>query len=143
MRSDPLVKLPPLPPSTKTELATELLRRRIRSGEFEPGEPLRIDVLTRELGPGGFGLVTIGTSLVICFSLVVDAGTEVLNLRDMARDPSRFRELAGPVLGLRLALSVLSAALLAATVALAVPARDRPTLLLFALLLLRTCAAAF
>ncbi len=96
---------------------------------------LTLLVLTRELGPGGFGLVTIGTSLVICFSLVVDAGTEVLNLRDMARDPGRFRELAGPVLGLRLALSVLSAALLAATVALAVPARDRPTLLLFALLL--------
>jgi DNA-binding GntR family transcriptional regulator len=44
-----LVKLPPLPPATKTEHATEVLRRRIRAGEFEPGQPLRIDVLTREL----------------------------------------------------------------------------------------------
>jgi DNA-binding GntR family transcriptional regulator len=44
-----LAKLPPLPPATKTEHATEVLRRRIRAGEFEPGQPLRIDVLTREL----------------------------------------------------------------------------------------------
>lgn len=40
----------PFPPSTKTELATQTLRSRIRLGELEPGEPLRIDVLTRELG---------------------------------------------------------------------------------------------
>lgn len=45
-----MVKLPPLPPATKTEHATEVLRRRIRAGEFEPGQPLRIEVLTRELG---------------------------------------------------------------------------------------------
>lgn len=49
MRARGVVRLPSLP-STKTEHATEMLRRRIRSGEFEPGEPLRIDVLTRELG---------------------------------------------------------------------------------------------
>jgi DNA-binding GntR family transcriptional regulator len=42
----------PAPPhhSTKAEFATEALRARIRSGELKPGAPLRIDVLTRELG---------------------------------------------------------------------------------------------
>jgi DNA-binding GntR family transcriptional regulator len=42
----------PAPPhySTKAEVATEALRARIRSGELKPGDPLRIDVLTRELG---------------------------------------------------------------------------------------------
>jgi DNA-binding GntR family transcriptional regulator len=42
----------PAPPqfSTKAEVATETLRARIRSGELKPGDPLRIDVLTRELG---------------------------------------------------------------------------------------------
>lgn len=40
----------PLHYSTKAEMATEALRARIRSGELKPGDPLRIDVLTRELG---------------------------------------------------------------------------------------------
>jgi DNA-binding GntR family transcriptional regulator len=35
---------------TKTEFALQQLRERIRSGEFEPGSRLRLNVLTRELG---------------------------------------------------------------------------------------------
>jgi DNA-binding GntR family transcriptional regulator len=35
---------------TTAEVATEILRRRIRQGEVKPGERLRIDALTRELG---------------------------------------------------------------------------------------------
>jgi DNA-binding GntR family transcriptional regulator len=35
---------------TKTELALQALRERIRSGELRPGERLRVDELTRELG---------------------------------------------------------------------------------------------
>jgi DNA-binding GntR family transcriptional regulator len=35
---------------TKAEVATEILRRRIRQGEVQPGEPLRIYTLTHELG---------------------------------------------------------------------------------------------
>jgi DNA-binding GntR family transcriptional regulator len=34
---------------TKTELALQALRERIRSGELQPGERLRVDELTREL----------------------------------------------------------------------------------------------
>src|SRR5262245_28498270 len=36
--------------STKTELALEVLRERIRNGELAPGERLRVDELTQELG---------------------------------------------------------------------------------------------
>lgn len=35
---------------TKTELALQALRERIRSGELQPGQRLRVDDLTRELG---------------------------------------------------------------------------------------------
>jgi DNA-binding GntR family transcriptional regulator len=35
---------------TKTELALQTLRERIRSGQLRPGERLRVDELTRELG---------------------------------------------------------------------------------------------
>ncbi len=35
---------------TKTELALQALRDRIRSGELEPGQRLRVEELTRELG---------------------------------------------------------------------------------------------
>jgi DNA-binding GntR family transcriptional regulator len=35
---------------TKTEVALESLRERIRSGQLRPGERLRVDELTRELG---------------------------------------------------------------------------------------------
>ena len=35
---------------TKTELALQALRERIRSGQFQPGQRLRVDELTRELG---------------------------------------------------------------------------------------------
>lgn len=41
---------PPQLSFTKAEVATEILRRRIRQGEVKPGEPLRIFSLTRELG---------------------------------------------------------------------------------------------
>jgi DNA-binding GntR family transcriptional regulator len=45
------MSLPPEQMSfTKAEVATEILRRRIRQGEVKPGEPLRIYTLTRELG---------------------------------------------------------------------------------------------
>jgi len=67
-------------------------------------------ILARELHPGGFGLISTGIVLVGWFRLVVDSGTESLNVREIARRPDRFREIADPVLGLRLALSVVAAA---------------------------------
>ena len=46
---EPAARLPPRH-LTKTELALELLRERIRSGELAPGQRLAIDELTRLLG---------------------------------------------------------------------------------------------
>lgn len=97
---------------------------------------LAIVLLARRLGPDGFGLVTLGTTLVAWFALVVDSGTEFLNIRDISRRPDRFREIAEPVLGLRLALAV-PAAILMVAISLIVPATgsDRHVLWLFALVL--------
>lgn len=92
--------------------------------------------MARELGPDGFGLVTLGTTLVVWFTLVADAGTEVLSIRDVSRRPERFRSIVEPLLGLRLALSSVAMVLLAAS-ALVASARlsDRIVLGLFALVL--------
>ena len=63
-------------------------------------------ILATRLGPAGFGIVTFGLTLVAWCSYVVDAGTEILDVREIARRPDRFREISERVLGLRLALSV-------------------------------------
>jgi O-antigen/teichoic acid export membrane protein len=70
-------------------------------------------VLIRRLNPGPYGLVTIGIALVGWFALVVDSGTEQLNIREISKEPSRFREFADPVLGLRLTLSIAAGIILA------------------------------
>ena len=93
-------------------------------------------VLATRLGPAGFGIVTFGLTLVAWFSYVVDAGTEILNVREIARRPDRFRPIAERVLGLRLTLSVLAAALFVVGAwLLARSDLTRETLVLFALLL--------
>ncbi len=93
-------------------------------------------ILATRLGPAGFGIVTFGLTLVAWCSYVVDAGTEILNVREIARRPDRFRHISERVLGLRLTLSVVAAALF--VVGAWVLARSdltRETLMLFALLL--------
>ena len=93
-------------------------------------------VMARQLGPSGFGVAVLGTTLVTWFKLVMDAGTETLGVRDTSRSPHRFRELTEPILGLRLALSLAAAGLLALTaVALAETPAEREALLLFGLVL--------
>ena len=93
-------------------------------------------VLATRLGPTGFGIVTFGITLVAWFSYVVDAGTEILNVREIARRPDRFRHISERVLGLRLVLSVLAAVLFVAGAwLLARSDVTRSTLVLFALLL--------
>jgi O-antigen/teichoic acid export membrane protein len=93
-------------------------------------------VLARRLGPSDFGIVSFALSLVGWFGLVVDSGTELLNVRDIAREPHRFRELAERVLGLRLAISILSAGLFVAAVeVLARSTRVRDAVVLFAVVL--------
>ena len=93
-------------------------------------------VLARRLGPSDFGIVSFALSLVGWFGLVVDSGTELLSVRDIAREPHRFRELAGRVLGLRLAISLAAGAVFVAFVeAFAQSSRVRDTVVLFALVL--------
>jgi PST family polysaccharide transporter len=67
-------------------------------------------ILARRLHPDGFGLVTLGITLVGWFGVVVDSGTETLNVRDISRAPERFREIADRVLGLRIALAIVTGA---------------------------------
>ena len=69
--------------------------------------------LARQLTPGPYGVITVGIALIGWFGLVVDSGTEQLNVREISRRPERFRELADAVLGLRLVLSVIAAVILA------------------------------
>jgi PST family polysaccharide transporter len=92
--------------------------------------------LARRLSPGGFGLVVVGMTLVNWFRIVVDSGTEVLGVRDVARRPRLFRQIAEPILGLRLALS-LAAMGLFVVAASVIPGTDtdRQAALLFALIL--------
>ena len=92
--------------------------------------------MTRRLGPASFGLVTLGVTLVLWLKLIVDAGTETLNVREIARRPDRFKEIAGPVLGLRLCMSGFAVVLFVAIpFAFVADARSREILLLFALAL--------
>jgi O-antigen/teichoic acid export membrane protein len=70
-------------------------------------------ILIRQLNPGPYGLIFFGTILVGWFALLVDSGTESLNVREISKRPDRFRQLADPVLGLRIALSIVAGAALA------------------------------
>ncbi|HEU0304019.1 MAG TPA: oligosaccharide flippase family protein [Gaiellaceae bacterium] len=93
-------------------------------------------LLARRLGPTGFGIVTFGFTLVAWFSFVADSGTEILNVREIARRPDRFRSIAERVLGLRIALSVVATGLfLLAVLLFARSDLTRSTLVLFALML--------
>ena len=93
-------------------------------------------VLARRLGPDGFGVITLGLTLVAWFSFVVDSGTELLNVRDIARAPDRFRQIAASVLGLRLALSAVAAVVFVVGVEVfARSAYTRDAVVLFAFLL--------
>jgi O-antigen/teichoic acid export membrane protein len=95
-----------------------------------------IIVMARRLGPHGFGLVTLGTTLVVWFGVIADAGTEVLNIRDISRRPEHFKRLAEPVLGLRLLLSAAAMLLLfGASFIASADSSDRLVLWLFALIL--------
>jgi PST family polysaccharide transporter len=93
-------------------------------------------ILARRLEPSGFGLVTLGITLVGWFGVVVDSGTETLNVRDIAREPHRFREIADRVLGLRLALAIATGAVFAIGVELFANSElSRSVLLPFALVM--------
>jgi O-antigen/teichoic acid export membrane protein len=93
-------------------------------------------LLARRLGADNFGLITIGLAAISWFAIVVDSGTELMTIRDVSRNPTRFRELADRVVGLRLA--VCSAAIVLYVIGVFALSRsvfDRDVLLRFGLVL--------
>jgi O-antigen/teichoic acid export membrane protein len=90
--------------------------------------------MAQALGPDGFGIVALGTTLVAWTALGVDAGTELLAVRDLGRAPQRLRAIAEPLLGLRLTMALALGAVLV-LVALVAGGGDAETLALFALVL--------
>lgn len=92
-------------------------------------------LLARTLQPAALGLVILGTTLVNWFRIVVDSGTETLGVRDISRDPRRFREIADPILGLRLALSAIAGIIFFIVALLVADGDHRHVMWLFALLL--------
>ena len=80
--------------------------------------------------------MAVGLAITTWVGLVADAGTEMLTTRNIAREPSGFRRIAEEVLGLRLAMSLGCALVLAAgAIAFAGTATSREVYLLFALVL--------
>jgi O-antigen/teichoic acid export membrane protein len=97
---------------------------------------LALILLARRLHPYGFGLIILGTTLLNWFAIVADSGTEVITTRNVSRQPDRFRSIVDDVLGLRLALSVIAAALFVAVVLITTGGGPRTSILLpFALAL--------
>jgi O-antigen/teichoic acid export membrane protein len=97
---------------------------------------IAVVVLARRLGPGGFGLVTLGLSIAGWLAIAVDSGTETLSIREIARRPSEFRAIADRMLALRLAMSLAAAAVFAAGVyVFSSSVHDRSVVLRFALIL--------
>jgi len=73
-------------------------------------------VLARGFGPQGFGLASVGMAAVGWLALGADSGTELLTVRNVSREPGRFREIAERILGLRLALALVTTLLYVAGV---------------------------
>ena len=111
---------------------------RLAAGEAAARLPgfVAVALLARRLGPGAFGLITLGIALVGWYALVVDSGTETLHIREVSRAPHRFRELVDSVLGLRLALSlVATGAFVSGAFLFSNSAHDRSVLLRFGIVL--------
>ena len=92
--------------------------------------------MTRQLSLDEFGLVALGGNLVLWFAVTVNSSTQTIGLRDVSREPHRFKEILEPLLGVRLALSLAAIVVFAVTAAVVgSDAEDRLVLLLFALAL--------
>jgi O-antigen/teichoic acid export membrane protein len=79
-----------------------------------------IAVLTRYLGPGGYGRYTLALMYMQLFGVLADVGLFTTVVREISKDPSRTDELVGNTLALRLLLSVV-VIVLASLVSLLLP----------------------
>ena len=85
------------------------------------GAVLLLSILTRYLGPSGFGRYTFVIGYVSLFYVVTDLGSQAVAVREMARDPARAGAIAGQLFILKLALSTVGF-LVALTIAVLAPA---------------------
>lgn len=74
-------------------------------------------ILSRALGPSGFGTLGFGLALVTYFVYVVNLGFDTLGAREVAKDTGRLGDLAGHILTLRVGLGLVALALYIAVVA--------------------------
>jgi O-antigen/teichoic acid export membrane protein len=65
-----------------------------------------IAVITRYLGPDGYGRFTLALMYMQLFAVLADVGLYTTVVREISKDPSRTQELAGNALTLRLMLSI-------------------------------------
>src|SRR6266480_7523605 len=63
--------------------------------------------MTHRLSLDAFGVVSLGTNLMLWFGMIANA-SRAIGLRDTARAPERFKDVTEPLLGMRLALSVVA-----------------------------------
>ena len=70
--------------------------------------------LARVAGPVGYGYVEFAGAVLLCAALLVDQGFGYYGAREIARDKSRRAALVGEIIFLRLALSLVAAAVMVA-----------------------------
>ena len=68
-------------------------------------------MLTRYLGPSGFGTITFVLVFVTMFGTIADWGLTLITVREASKNPKREREIIGNVVVIRLALAVIAAVL--------------------------------
>jgi O-antigen/teichoic acid export membrane protein len=69
-------------------------------------------IAARRLGPGDLGAFAFAVNLVAYFAIPANFGVTALAIRDVAQQPHRAREIAGEVIVLQIALSIVPYALL-------------------------------
>ena len=65
-----------------------------------------VAILTRYLGPAGYGRYGLAFSYTQLFGVLADVGLYTVLVRELSREPGRTRELAGAALTLRVGLSL-------------------------------------
>src|SRR5207244_10107995 len=63
--------------------------------------------MTHRLSLSGFGVVSLGTNLMLWFGMIANA-SRAIGLRDTARTPEQFKQITEPLLGMRLGLSLVA-----------------------------------
>lgn len=92
--------------------------------------------LARVLGADGYGVIALAAGIMLYLAQVADFGIEAIGIREIAEDPLRFGTLGPPILGARLALAAVVAALAAAISLAFLPAPEGPVVAAYSLTLL-------